>query len=219
MTKSKLTQVTIQSESQSSALLHGKTPEQCLAEMSLSPIVANAQTAQRFAKGMFSDLVSYEDAMTAMIIKANRVMKGDLTDCETTLAVQAASLDAIYNALSRKAFANLNGNLQAAETCLRLALKAQGQCRATLQTLAEIKNPRPVAFVKQANIAQGHQQINNSEPGSEPARTRKTRTQSSKRTIGDGNHGPRLDTRKTRPASGIDPQLETLGTVDRAEDV
>ena len=39
----------------------------------------------------------------------------------------------------------------------KLALKAQSQCRATLETLAAIKNP-PVIFVKQAN---GHQQVNN----------------------------------------------------------
>ena len=48
----------------------------------------------------------------------------------------------------------------------RQALKAQAQCRATLEALAEIKNPRPVAFVKQANISGGHQQVNN---GMQPA--------------------------------------------------
>jgi hypothetical protein len=42
----------------------------------------------------------------------------------------------------------------------RLALKAQGQCRATLETLAAIKNP-PTVFARQANIAQGPQQVNN----------------------------------------------------------
>ena len=44
---------------------------------------------------------------------------------------------------------------------LRLALKAQSQCRATLATLAAVKNPQPVAFVRQANIAHGPQQVNN----------------------------------------------------------
>ena len=44
---------------------------------------------------------------------------------------------------------------------LRSDLKAQAQCRATLEALAEIKNPHPVAFVKQANISSGHQQVNN----------------------------------------------------------
>ena len=59
--------------------------------------------------------------------------------------------------------------LPAAETYLRLALKAQAQCRATVEALAEIKNPRPVAFVKQANIAQGPQQVNNRiESGADP---------------------------------------------------
>jgi hypothetical protein len=43
---------------------------------------------------------------------------------------------------------------------MRLALKAQGQCRATLETLAAIKNP-PVVFAKQRNISHGHQQVNN----------------------------------------------------------
>lgn len=45
------------------------------------------------------------------------------------------------------------------------------KCRATIETLAEIKNPRAVAFVTQANIAHGPQQVNNGVPanGVEPA--------------------------------------------------
>jgi hypothetical protein len=43
---------------------------------------------------------------------------------------------------------------------MRMALKAQAQCRATLETLATIKNPS-VVFARQANIAQGPQQANN----------------------------------------------------------
>lgn len=44
---------------------------------------------------------------------------------------------------------------------MRIALKAQNQCRATIQTLNEVKNPRSVAYVQQANISNGHQQVNN----------------------------------------------------------
>jgi transposase InsO family protein len=44
---------------------------------------------------------------------------------------------------------------------MRLALKAQSQCRATVEALAEMKNPKPVAYVQQANIANGPQQVNN----------------------------------------------------------
>jgi hypothetical protein len=45
---------------------------------------------------------------------------------------------------------------------MRLALKAQSQCRATLETAAAMKNSQPVAFVRQANVAHGPQQVNNS---------------------------------------------------------
>jgi hypothetical protein len=77
------------------------------------------------------------------------------------LMAQAAALNAIFTELARRAAVNMGEYLQATETYLRLALKSQAQCRATLQTLAEIKNPHPVAFVKQANIANGPQQVNN----------------------------------------------------------
>ena len=49
----------------------------------------------------------------------------------------------------------------ATETHLKLAFKAQSQCRTTLETLAEIKSPRSVAFVRQANTSAGPQQLNN----------------------------------------------------------
>jgi len=55
-------------------------------------------------------------------------------------------------------------------TYMRLAFKAQSQCRATWETIATIKHPPAVAFVKQANYAAGNQQVNNGTP--EPARAR-----------------------------------------------
>src|SRR5689334_10192850 len=46
------------------------------------------------------------------------------------------------------------------DTYMRMALRAQSQCRATLETLAAIKNP-PVVFAKRTNVTTGPQQINN----------------------------------------------------------
>ncbi|MEZ5585209.1 MAG: hypothetical protein R3F37_22875 [Candidatus Competibacteraceae bacterium] len=46
------------------------------------------------------------------------------------------------------------------EMHLRLALRAQAQSTRTLEVLANLKN-LPVVIAKQANIAQGHQQVNN----------------------------------------------------------
>ncbi len=85
------------------------------------------------------------------------------------LIAKAHSLDAIFNALLRRASANAeSGYTQAAETYMRLGLKAQAQCRATIEALVNMKNPRPVAYVQQTNIAQGPQQVNN---GPQPAQT------------------------------------------------
>ena len=44
------------------------------------------------------------------------------------------------------------------EGYLKLALRAQVQSRATIGTLAELKNPPIMGYVKQANIAHGPQQ-------------------------------------------------------------
>lgn len=46
------------------------------------------------------------------------------------------------------------------ESYLRMAMKAQNQCRMTLETLTTVKNPS-VVYARQANIAHGPQQVNN----------------------------------------------------------
>ena len=60
---------------------------------------------------------------------------------EETLTAQAVALDAIFNEMARRAALNMGEYINAAETYLRLGLKAQAQCRATLQTLFEMKDP------------------------------------------------------------------------------
>jgi len=54
---------------------------------------------------------------------------------------QAHTLDAIFGSCARRAALNMGTYLNTAETYLRLGLKAQSQCRTTLETLANIKNP------------------------------------------------------------------------------
>ena len=74
---------------------------------------------------------------------------------------QAHTLDLIFNNLTRRAVANMQeGYVPVAETYLRLALKAQSQSRASIESLAQIKNP-PVVYARQAYLANGPQQVNN----------------------------------------------------------
>lgn len=76
------------------------------------------------------------------------------------LNAQVNALNAIFAELSRRAALNMGEYPAATERYLRLAFKAQSHCRATVETLAAIKNP-PTVFAKQANIANGPQQVNN----------------------------------------------------------
>lgn len=128
---------------------------------------------------------------------------------EAMLMGQAHALQSIFMNFSRRA---LNQDYQKhLESFFRMALKAQNQCRMTLETLANIKNP-PVVFAKQANIANGPQQVNNGIPA--PAHAEKTIDQSNE--LLEAQHGERLDTRTAGETAGLDPAMATVGEIDRA---
>ena len=91
-------------------------------------------------------------------MQAAAVHNGDLSRCESMLMGQATGLQSLFASLVNRAHGS--ELLTQFETYMRLALKAQSQCRATLETLSNIKNP-PVVYARQANIAQGPQQVNN----------------------------------------------------------
>lgn len=136
-----------------------------------------------------------------------RIAKGDMQPVEAMLIGQANTLQHLFTGLSRKAaHAEYLSQVQA---FMGLALKAQAQCRATLEALAEIKNPRPVAFVRQANIAQGPQQVNN---GQAP---RAEKTPIAPNGLLETPH-ERMDIRPKIEPSRADPALEAVGAVHRA---
>ena len=90
------------------------------------------------------------------------------------------------------------------ETYFRLALKAQSQCRATLETLSTIKNP-PVIFAKQANISTGNQQINNAVSTSRTENNKKQQNE----LLTEIPHA-KLDTRRTVEAIPVNSELATM---------
>ena len=187
----------------------GVPTERQLADIALDPIAGGAVIAASFSKGMFgeSDLVSVVEALHD---RGKAVRGNKLGSVEDMLVGQAAALNAIFLELTRRAGANLGEYIQAAETYLRLALKAQAQCRATLETLANIKNP-PVVYARQANIAHGPQQVNNdaASPASDPA--------SPPNELLETEDGKRLDPGTTGAAIGSDPGLEAVGAIDGAK--
>ena len=102
------------------------------------------------------------------------------------------------------------------ESFLCMALKAQNQCSMTLETLATIKNP-PVVFARQANIANGPQQVINgvSRDVRTDAGAHATNSSTEKTELLEMSDGQGLDTGAAGTAGQADPHLETVGAVHR----
>ncbi|WP_157270920.1 hypothetical protein [Azohydromonas aeria] len=151
----------------------GKKPmEQLRADLAADGMVANAAILASFSKPITGEL-GLTESLKALRTRADTVHGGDLKPVEDMLMSQAATLNALFCEMARRAGLNMGEYLDATETYMRMALKAQAQCRATLETLAEVKNPRAVAFVRQTNVAHGPQQVNNgASPAPSPARTK-----------------------------------------------
>ncbi len=103
------------------------------------------------------------------------------------------------------------------DSYLKLALRAQSQCRATWEALSAIKNPPVMGYVRQANIAQGPQQVNNTPAATDDA-SRARENQNLQNKLLEKNDGQRLDTGTTGTAGKADPAMGTVGEVYRAKD-
>ena len=156
------------------------------------------------------------DALVAELsAQATAVTEGKMGRMEGYLAAQVITLDGLFNSLTRRAMRNSEaGYLDAGETYMRLALKSQAQCRATVEALGNMKNPRPIAYVGQANIANGPQQVNN---GAAPLAESQSENPQSK--LLEAQHGSEwLDTRAAGKTGETDPGMEAVAAVDGAKD-
>lgn len=128
--------------------------EEQLADMQLEGVLSSTQVIATYEP---NGKVDATETLMALKRKTNRVINGKTEDMEALLMSQAVALDAIFTKLSLRAYSNFGHYIDAGDKYLRLALKAQSQCRATLESLSEIKNPRPYI---QNNRAE-YQQVNN----------------------------------------------------------
>ncbi len=197
---------------------NGKTKEyspDTVARAVLQPTVQAAVTLQKYGKSYGDiDILAMDNCLTK---QTKKVVDGDLTRSEVMLTAQAHTLDAIFNNLAQRAALNIGEYLEAGETYLKLALRAQSQCRATWKTLATIKNPPIAGYVGQANIAHGHQQVNN-ESSLADRTPRARKNQSPQNKLLEEKDGERLDTRTTNTAEQVNPAMATLGEINRTAD-
>ena len=189
-----------------------ETLEEALAHKSLQPSVQAALTLSDYSKA-FGE-ISLDTLVNDLVKQCELANKGDLSRTEALLIAQAHTLDGIFHMLARRA--TRVEYLKQLDLNLRLALKAQSQCRATLETLAAIKNPQPVAFVRQANIAHGPQQVNNTEAAT-PSRAEESKNQPNK--VLENQHGKRMDLETSGETSRADSSLETVAAIHRTQDI
>ena len=144
------------------------------------------------------------------------VKGGDLHTLEAMLISQATALQTIFTSLARRAQdQQYQKNLEA---FLGLALKAQAQSRATISALVDLKFPRQATFVKQANIANGPQQVNNGAIEQTDSHARQLQTEQNKLLEGGYDTSTqRMDTREAQTAERSYPAVEAVGKVHRAK--
>jgi len=145
--------------------------------------------------------------------QVGEVQMGSMTRPEAMLVAQAHTLDALFCNLARRSHANSNaGYTDTADRYLRLALRAQAQAVRTIEALAELKNPRPVTFVRQANVA-NNQQVNNGTAASSQA----GENDFAQNKLSGECYELLPDTRASQAEGRIDPPVEALGKLDRTE--
>lgn len=180
-----------------------------LAQRMLCPSIQAAVTLKEYAKGL--DGVPVMGLVEELAVLSKAVQGGDLTRAETMLVTQAHTLDALYNSLARRAMKAEHMNIF--DRYLRLALKAQSQCRATLETLAVIKNP-PVVYARQANIAH-NQQVNN-QTALPPAHAGNQEINQTEYLL-EVQHDEGLDTGTPGATVAANPHLAAVGAGNGAE--
>ena len=182
------------------------TDTEYAAHVGTSAIGMSAVTMLRFANIVGEQ--KPEDLVAELKKRVEAVNEGKMEGVEAMLIGQAIALQSIFANFANRSAMNVGEHLQATEVYMKLALRAQSQCRATLETLATIKNP-PLVYARQANVTTGPQQINNGV----------TREIKSEQTQLSGEHHELLpDARTPGLESRTHSTLETVGAINRTED-
>ncbi|MCO5114785.1 MAG: hypothetical protein H6927_12045 [Burkholderiaceae bacterium] len=188
-------------------LLKGaETPSQQLARL-VTQSSGAASTVKRYTET--DHTLDSLDLLVELRQAGDEAVAGKLDRYERMLASQALTLDCMFQNLAERA--GRQQTLPGLETLLRMALKAQSQSRATVEALAAIKNPMP--YIRQANIAQGHQQVNNGR-----GRARAEKSESAPNKLLEVHDGQRLEPGAQAAAGRADPALAAVGEIDRAQD-
>lgn len=190
-----------------------KTRAQILAREAMDGDSLNAITSINYSNPSFGGELAITESIAALRSQIGKVNDGDLAQVEAMLYGQATALASIFHECARRSALNMGTHQDAMERYMRLALKAQGQCRTTLEALVEAKHPKSVAFVRQANIANGHQQINN---GGQQTDGEPTNFESRPNELLGVSNVARMDASAPRAAIPSHTAVAAVGTINGA---
>lgn len=108
-----------------------------IAAQAVDPCVTSSMVVAAFWQEARASEIDPKAGYDAIRDETEAVRDGVMTSAQATLVGQALALNAIFAELARRGAAALNRPGNAAEKYLRLAMKAQSQCRATLNVLSE----------------------------------------------------------------------------------
>ena len=194
------------------------------AGLAVSPSLNGATVIQAYQGNVMGKDVELGGLIDQLRDTFTEVKGGDLHTLEAMLISQATALQTIFTSLARRACTQ--DRLPQYQTFLGLALKAQAQSRATISALVDLKYPRQATFVKQANIANGPQQVNNgAAAGADSAQYAQARTHAEKSELEQNkllaaDHeqpGKWMDTRAPQTAERSHKTVETVAAVHRTK--
>jgi len=168
------------------------------ANLVISPELAAYRVIAGAEHPSMTDTVDVPTLVQTLKEQGAAANRNDLSQAEAMLMNQATALQSLFARMAERATgAEYMPNF---EIFMRVALKAQSQCRATLETLAAIKNP-PIVYAKQANVTTGPQQVNNV--------THTGRKQNQSIELLEQSNGNYLDSRAQSTAGHADQLLHT----------
>lgn len=189
----------------------GRTHDRAVADAILDGVTGAATAAHHIATRNVEGGLSLRDTVESLRAIAAADHADAVGDVEKLMRAQAATLSVMFSELTKRAACHLDDSPQLLETYLRLALRAQDQCRKTGETLATIRNPSAVVIAKNINSGQqvnigalhhGSLQNHDDNPQVRAAVPK----------------GKRMDSGTARTPVRRHSCLEAVGTVNRAAD-
>jgi len=101
---------------------------------------------------------AFDDYGRALQVSAGKAAGGDLKFAIEMLTAQANSLDAMFAEFARRAALFFFDDTTTTESYSRIALRAQANCRATLEALIHLHQPREQT-VKHVHVNEGGQAV------------------------------------------------------------